>query len=203
MFTGIISAIGNIKAIETLPEARVLVVEMPYTDLQLGESIAVNGVCLTATKFQNSGSVATVRFDVSPETLNRTNLGKLEIKSVVNLERALRLSDRLSGHIVQGHVDGAGTLRSIKQHGNYYEIAVSLPQSFLKYIVEKGSITLDGISLTVNSIEDSTIYLMIIPHTWTNTILNSKQVGQDFNVELDVIAKHLEKLAAPWTPNRH
>lgn len=202
MFTGIISGIGKVTHVQdgsatatSAPiEQRVLTIDTPYRDAVLGESIAINGVCLTVAEILSPGNF---KFFVSSETCARTNLGALATNMTVNLERAMRLQDRLSGHLVQGHVDGVGPLLAVRQAGESRELEIQLPPPFLKYVIEKGSITLDGISLTVNSIKNSVISLMIIPHTWEHTTLCNKQIGQDFNIELDVIAKHIERLMKP------
>lgn len=195
MFTGIISATAPLTAVDIRNDERVLHLTVPYSDAVLGESIALNGVCLTVARLEAVGSQGTnVEFFVSPETCARTNLGGLRSGDRVNLERALRLSDRLSGHLVQGHVDGLAKLTSVNHIADCYELGVKLAPEHLCFVIEKGSIALDGISLTVNSIKNSTIYLMIIPHTWEHTTLSSKRIGQDFNVELDMIAKYVSNL---------
>lgn len=194
MFTGIITGVTKLAAVDIRTNERVLRMTVPYADVTLGESIALNGVCLTVARLASNDAGTDVEFFVSPETCARTNLGELAAGHSVNLERALRLSDRLSGHLVQGHVDGLARLTAIKRAADCYELQVELKPEHMKYVIEKGSIALDGISLTVNSVKDSTIYLMIIPHTWEQTSLASKRVGQDFNVELDMIAKYISNL---------
>lgn len=191
MFTGIINAVGKVLAVEEGSRERTLLVKTPYADAELGESIATSGVCLTVAEASTNGEL---RFYASSETCSRTNLGQLTAGSSVNLERALRLADRLSGHIVQGHVDGLAKLIAICPAGDSHELEVELPTSMLRYVIEKGSIALDGISLTVNSIQGTRIRLMIIPHTWAHTTLSTKKVGDDFNVELDMVAKYVERL---------
>ncbi len=160
-------------------------------DLTTGASIAVNGVCLTAVDLTPDSFTA----DLAPETLRRSNLGDLMPGSRVNLERPVTPATRLSGHIVQGHVDGAGVLESLEQlgEGNYW-LKVRIPRELDKYLVEKGSIAIDGISLTIAAIEDEVVGVTIIPHTFVSTSLGSARVGARLNIEVDVIAKHVEKL---------
>lgn len=191
MFTGIISEVGEVASVRDHGGERELqIVARTYNDVALGESIATNGVCLTVA----SRNDQRLTFFVSSETLSRSNLGSLEPGSTVNLERALRLSDRLSGHLVQGHVDGRAKLASVRAVGGSHALEIHVPSELQRYIVEKGSIALDGISLTVNSVKNSTLSLTIVPHTWENTALKTKRIGQDFNVEVDMVAKYLEKL---------
>lgn len=203
MFTGIISAVSKITAMDIRSDERVIELSTPYTDVVLGESIAVSGVCLTVARLERIETGTKVEFFVSPETCARTNLGALQPQTSVNLERAMRLSDRLSGHLVQGHVDGQARLTDVRAVSDCFELTVELAPSLAKYVVEKGSITLDGISLTVNSIKTTTITLMIIPHTWQNTALATKQTGHDFNIEVDVIAKYVEKLGHEYNHRSH
>ena len=160
-------------------------------DLREGSSIAVNGVCLTAVAVSRSGFAA----DLSPETLQRSNLGDLAPGSRVNLERPLTPTGRLSGHIVQGHVDGTGTIESLQAlgDGNWW-LKARVPQELLRYLVFKGSIAVDGISLTIASLEDGTMGVAIIPHTYTETNLATRRPGDRLNLECDVIAKHVERL---------
>lgn len=192
MFTGIVTGQGEVLT-DPKESAALLKLRVPetYGDAVLGESIAVNGVCLTVTKI----SGGELEFYVSPETLLRSNLSHLHVGNRVNLERALRVSDRLSGHIVQGHVDSYGRIKSIEKRGESHELGIELPGTGHLLIVEKGSISIDGISLTINSIEKSVIYLMIIPHTWTETNLSTRQVGDSVNIEYDMVLKYLARLS--------
>lgn len=195
MFTGIVSGIGKITSLENaaanMTAERVFVIETPYSDASLGESIAINGACLTVAEMCGQNLY---KFYLSQETCQRTNLGRLESGSRVNLERALKFEDRLSGHLVQGHVDGTGTLVEVRRAGESYELKIDIPEKLCRYVIEKGSITIDGTSLTVNSISGSTVSLMIIPHTWQYTTLGSKRVGEVLNLEVDMIAKYVERL---------
>ncbi|WP_456389051.1 riboflavin synthase [Profundibacter sp.] len=200
MFSGIIERLERVKAVSHKDQTLVLVVETVFDDLELGESIAVNGVCLTVTEY-TQGQSAT--FFVSSETIERTNLGVLAAADVVNLERAVRLETRLSGHLVQGHVDGMATLTSATPDGEQYLLEFSVPANLGRYCVEKGSITLNGISLTLNSVtpdQDQTcsITITIIPHTWENTNLHAVRNGDKINVEIDIIAKYVETLCQPY-----
>lgn len=194
MFTGIIEEVGKILSFERgdAGNARVVVeCAKALSGTATGDSIAVNGVCLTALNLTPESFSA----DLAPETLERTNLGDLRPGSLVNLERPLQLSSRLSGHIVQGHVDGAGKMLSLEQLGeDNWWLKVEVPAELDPYIVFKGSIALDGISLTCASIEDRVLGVTIIPHTIQHTALRACQAGCRINIETDILAKHMEKL---------
>ncbi|GBR51051.1 riboflavin synthase subunit alpha [Neokomagataea thailandica NBRC 106555] len=200
MFSGIIERLGTVRAVSLRDSAMDLTVDTHITDLELGESIAVNGVCLTVQSFDNTGIAS---FHLSGETLSRTPLGALTTGAFVNLERAVAASTRLSGHIVQGHVDGVAILTGHSHEGDSHVLRVFAPQDLRRYVVEKGSITFDGISLTVNALYDSITYdglkgfevgLTIIPHTWEHTNLSSLTLNTKINVEVDVLAKYVENL---------
>ena len=197
MFSGIIESLGRVRSVEPGDKAVRVSLDTGFTDLVLGESVAVNGVCLTVTEFDQGGAAA---FFVSPETLQRTSLRILREDGRVNLERAVTPSTRLSGHIVQGHVDGTATLVSVTAEGEAWRLVLDVPDGLRRYCVEKGSVALDGISLTVNAILASAsvgcfgIGLMIIPHTWEHTHLGTLAPGASVNVEVDVIAKYVEQL---------
>jgi riboflavin synthase len=199
MFSGIIERLAPVVATEQRGQSLVLVVGAGWTDLELGESVAVNGVCLTVTEADNGG---TATFFVSPETIARTNLGRLASGAHVNLERSVRLETRLSGHLVQGHVDGQARLTVVTPESGAYRLQLALPPELARYCVEKGSIALNGISLTINSLVDAdgsaTIGITIIPHTWEHTNLNAARPGDDINVEVDVVAKYVERLCQPY-----
>jgi len=199
MFSGIIESVGRVHNALFAAGNLTLDLATGFPDLSLGESVAVNGTCLTVVQFDAAGLA---QFYASPETLDRTNLGSLCAGTLVNLERAVLMATRLSGHLVQGHVDGLAILDSITPEAGAYKIVLNLPQVLAKYCVEKGSIALDGISLTLNAVRDlpgggCTIHLTIIPHTWAHTNLQSRQPGDLINVESDVIAKYVERLCKP------
>jgi riboflavin synthase len=203
MFTGIILGKGMIVEKRSSGSGMVFSLETDFdlTDPEEGESIAVNGVCLTAK------GISTRRFtvDVSPESLARTNLGRLSVGSKVNLERALRLSDRLGGHIVSGHVDGVSTILERRPVGNFVQFSFGIPAGLAKYIIEKGSIAIDGTSLTVNSCDERKFSIVVIPHTLEVTLLGTLREGDTVNIEVDLIGKYVEKIlqAGPVDPQRN
>ena len=187
MFTGIIEESGRVQ-----PGPRFSIAcSRVLSDLTLGASISVNGVCLTAVDLRPDGFSA----DLAPETLERSNLGDLRPGDPVNLERPLMLSTRLSGHIVQGHVDGTGILEELKEltEGNW-ELTVRVPRDLDRFLVYKGSIAIDGISLTIASVQDGLVKVAIIPHTYEATNLSARKPGDRLNIECDVLAKHVDKL---------
>lgn len=198
MFTGIIEEIGTIRGIKRGNRSVVLEVQAKKVleDLHVGDSIATNGVCLTVISFANGSFCA----DVMPETMQRSNLGELHVGDRVNLERALTLNGRLGGHIVSGHVDGLGKIVGREKDENAIWIMISAPAELLRYIVDKGSITIDGISLTVVDVTDTGFTVSIIPHTQDETTLVQKKIGDVVNLENDVIAKYVEKLMRPTVP---
>jgi riboflavin synthase len=200
VFSGIIEGLGTIRANQASGGSVTLDIDTGFDDLTLGESVAINGICLTVVTFDATGRAT---FYASPETLQRTNLGSLRVGGRANLERAVSLATRLSGHIVQGHVDGLGRLDSIVPEAGAHLIELTLPATLARYCVEKGAITLDGISLTLNRVEDSPsggckVGLTIVPHTWSNTNLQSRKPGDLINVESDVLAKYVERLCKPY-----
>ena len=195
MFTGIVEEMGTIRAIRRGARSAVLSigVETVLSDLKVGDSVAVNGVCLTATSVDGSGFTA----DVMHETLRRSSLGALAAGSRVNLERAMAASGRFGGHIVSGHIDGTGTIRDRRRDDNAVWYTVSAAPALLRYVVEKGSIAVDGISLTVASVEAERFSVSVIPHTAAATVLGLKGPGDTVNLETDLIGKYVEKLLAP------
>ena len=188
MFTGIVEEVGQVKAIGngTLQIQATKVLE----DVKLGDSIAVNGICLTVTGFNSHSFQA----DVMPETIKRTSLGELKLGSPVNLERALTLSSRLGGHIVSGHIDGTGRIVSLKEDKNAILMKIQTDGAILRYIVEKGSVALDGISLTVAQVGTRDFTVSLIPHTRQVTNLSAKEEGSLINIENDVVGKYVAKL---------
>ena len=188
MFTGIVEEVGSVVNISD--NGMTVRAEKVMSDLKLGDSIAVNGACLTAVSL--SGSEFSV--DLSPETMRRTSLGDLSDGGSVNLERALSASDRMGGHIVQGHVDGTGRITSTKEDGDSIIFRVRTPARLMPYIVEKGFIAVDGISLTVVKVATSSFTLAVIPYTLRNTNLETLSVGARVNLEADILAKYVENL---------
>ena len=192
MFTGIVENKGKVLKVEHRGEMKRLTLDVPFdlTEMQLGDSININGVCLTVVK--KRGRVVSV--DLSPESLQRTTLARVKEADQVNLERALRLSDRLGGHIVTGHIDGIGTIIERRIEGNSLYLRVRIPQAVTPYVVQKGSIAIDGISLTVNEYQEDWIRLTLIPYTLEKTTLIEKKVGEEVNVEADILGKYVEKV---------
>jgi riboflavin synthase len=192
VFAGIVEEMGAVKSLEkTLAGTRLTILaKAVMDDLPIGASISVNGACLTVIKRDDKEFTV----DVSPETMGVTNLGKLAAGSPVNLERAMKLNERIGGHLVAGHVDGIGTVRERHQEGNGTAIVIEAPPEALRYCIAKGSITVDGVSLTINEVGNRTFSVMIIPHTAKVTTLGIKQVGDTVNLESDLIGKYVERL---------
>ncbi len=197
MFTGIIEELGAVEAIEDQGDAVRLSVRGPLvvSDAGEGDSIAVNGCCLTVVS--HDGEVFTA--DVMRETLDKTSLGAFRPGTRVNLERAVTAEKRLGGHIVQGHVDGTGEIRSRTPSEHWEVVEIGLPEGMDRYLVEKGSITVDGVSLTVVTVTDDSFTVSLIPETLSRTTLGIKRPGETVNLEVDVIAKHVEKLVGAYT----
>ena len=195
MFTGIIQSVGRIARLEPRGGDIRLTVDtgsLDLSDVQLGDSIAVGGVCLTAVTLDAKGFAA----DVSNESLSLTTLGKLKPGDGVNLEKALRLADRLGGHLVSGHVDGVGKVVSIVPDGRSQRWTFEVPASIARYIAAKGSICIDGTSLTVNEVQGNRFGVNLIPHTVDNTTFAARRVGDGVNLEVDVVARYIERLLA-------
>lgn len=191
MFTGIVECCGEVTAVESVETGARLTLEIPFASkLGVGESVAVNGCCLTATTIENGEAI----FDLLAETLRVTNLGDLVVGSPVNLERALRASDRMSGHFVQGHVDCTSEVLELEALGQDHRLKIALPDNFSRYLIHKGSICVDGMSLTAAEVEDDSFTIWLIPHTMEVTNLKKRQVGERVNLEFDMLAKYLEKL---------
>jgi riboflavin synthase len=192
MFTGIVEDMGKVLKVDHRGEMKRLTLDVPFdlTEMQLGDSINVNGVCLTVV--EKKGRAISV--DLSPESLQKTTLATVKEADQVNLERALRLSDRLGGHIVTGHSDGIGTITEKRIEGNSLHLRIRIPQAITSYVVQKGSIAIDGISLTVNEFREDWIRLTLIPYTLQKTTLVEKKVGDEVNVEADILGKYVEKV---------
>lgn len=200
MFTGLIEDLGTLQEIRTgTDQARLTVATgLPMAELTLGESIAINGVCLTVTGFGDGAFSA----DVSPETLECTTLGHLSRGARVNLERALRLSDRLGGHLVTGHIDGKAHIVERRQEGNAWRFSFQTEAAVCSLLVTKGSVTIDGISLTVNEVSGNAFSLVIIPHTLAMTTLQDRRIGDEVNVETDLIGKYVARFLQDGTSDK-
>ena len=192
MFSGIIEKLAQVHEFEVSNDKSYIAIAMDNSDLLLktGDSIAINGVCLTIVKIKNH----LFYYDLSPETLSLTSLKDLSVNDSVNIEYPLTLNKFISGHITTGHVDSIGIIKSLQKIIDSWEVVVEVKSDILKYIIHKGSITIDGVSLTVNKLDNNLVYLMIIPHTFENTIFKNYKIGQKVNIEVDYISKHLEKL---------
>lgn len=192
MFSGIVEEMGVVKTVDrNLGGARLSIfADAILGDLSLGESVSVSGVCLTAADIQDRNFVV----DVSTETLTVTNIDGLVVGTAVNLERAMKLNERIGGHLVSGHVDGVGVLRERQQDGNSILLTFEVPDSILRYCIQKGSITIDGVSLTINHLSDKAVSVAVIPHTAKVTTLGLTQPGDSVNLESDLIGKYVERL---------
>ncbi|HXW59314.1 MAG TPA: riboflavin synthase [Solirubrobacteraceae bacterium] len=191
MFTGLIGDLGQVRTLEPDGAGTALEIETQLgRELKRGDSVAVNGVCLTATEVSPSG----FRAHAVPETLRRSSLGGLRVGARVNLERALRAADPLGGHIVQGHVDATGVVRGVRTEGESRVLDVRLDERLVRYLVEKGSVALDGVSLTVSGLLDDGFEVSLIPETLARTTLGQLTEGAEVNVEVDILAKHVERL---------
>ncbi|MGB1263888.1 MAG: riboflavin synthase [Cognaticolwellia sp.] len=201
MFTGIIEAVGRLKAINTSGDgARVTIdtATLDLSDVKLGDSIATNGICLTVVAFDSASFSA----DVSSETLTRTGLAHYQIGDSVNLEKAMLPTTRFGGHMVSGHVDAVSEIIAIDHKGNSVDYWLTMPSDLAPYIAEKGSITIDGTSLTVNSLSADKFRLTIVPHTTAQTIITSYRVGTKVNLEVDLIARYIERLLTKHSPDQ-
>lgn len=192
MFTGIVEEIGTVKGMikDALSFCLKIEASQIMDDLSVGDSVAVNGACLTVLDPTSSGFSC----DISPETARLTNLGKLKNGDPVNLERAMRLTDRLSGHLVSGHIEGRGRITNQRQEENAFILSIEIPSQVLKYCILKGSIALDGVSMTINRLDEKEITISVIPHTAALTTLGQKKVGDVVNLESDLIGKYVERL---------
>jgi riboflavin synthase len=197
MFTGLVETVGTLTSIECRGEQARLTLEIPFVgELKLGDSVAVNGCCLTVADLTN----VSASFDLLAQTLRVTSLGGLSVGSRVNLERAMRAGDRFGGHFVQGHVDSTGTITVIEPSGQDHVLTISLPPEIQRLCVDKGSLAVDGISLTIAELQENDAVFWITPHTWAHTHLHAASTGQAVNLEADMLAKHVEKLLAARLP---
>lgn len=192
MFTGLVEEIGTVENIRIKSDYAELEIkaEKIMDDVKIGDSISTNGVCLTVSKLKSNGFTA----DVMPESMKRTNLGELKQRSAVNLERAMSANGRFGGHIVSGHIDGTGKLKEKVKDGNAYWLEIEADKDILKYVVFKGSITLDGTSLTIAYVDDNSFKVSIIPLTGEETTLLQKNIGDKINIECDLVGKYIEKM---------
>lgn len=192
MFTGIIEEIGKISSIHPIAGGMRMKISSSkiLDDISVDDSICVSGVCLTAIKVEDDGFWV----EAVGATLEKTTFSKMQLSSSVNLERSMRLNDRLGGHFVQGHTNGIGTILEIDKLGENYFLKIKVNESLEKYLIEEGSITIDGVSLTIAELDGSKVGISLIPHTWHNTIIQYKKIGDKVNVETDVLAKYIEKL---------
>lgn len=200
MFTGLVEEVGTVVALAPLPRGsghrirlRARLLDEP---MRLGDSLAVEGVCLTIV----SSRPGEAEVEAGPETLSRTTLGSLTVGQRVNLERAMRLGDRLGGHLVAGHVDGVGDIAESARRGDSWDVKIRCAPAILRYIVEKGAIAIDGVSLTVNEVNGTGFSVSLVPYTQERITLNTKAIGQRVNLEVDLIGKYVEKLLAPYLP---
>ncbi len=192
MFTGIIESFGTIKRIESSGEGKVLTIgcDIDFAETSIGDSIAVNGACLTAVSLDGNS----FKVDMAPETVDRTTFKNLTNGSRVNIERALKLSDRIDGHLVSGHIDGTGIISAIQQKSNAVIVRVEVSPELASDMIEKGSVAIDGISLTINRCSDNDFEVSIIPHTAKITTIGIKKVGDKINIETDMIGKYVKKI---------
>lgn len=199
MFTGIIEAVGRLRAINSSGDGARVVIDtatLDLSDVKLGDSIATNGICLTVVAVDGASFSA----DVSSETLTRTGLASYQMGDSVNLEKAMLPTTRFGGHMVSGHVDGISEITSIEHKGNSIDYWLTMPEDLAPYIAEKGSITIDGTSLTVNGLSDDKFRITIVPHTTEQTIISKYQTGTKVNIEVDLIARYIERLLTKQTP---
>jgi len=198
MFTGIIEGLGKIRSIHSTGRGLRLTIEADFSleQSKMGDSIAVNGVCLTAVEIDGKRFAA----DVSPETLQVTTFNKVKVGDPVNLERSLRLSDRIDGHLVAGHIDGTGVIRQSDSSGNAIIVTIAAAESLARYMIVKGSVAVDGISLTINSCDSGSFSVSVIPHTAKLTTMGYKGRGDRVNIEVDMIGKYVERFVNGETP---
>lgn len=197
MFTGLVECTGTVISLESRGDQARLILDIPFAaELALGDSVAINGCCLTVTDAKEAGTA----FDLLAQTLRVTSLGGLTTGSIVNLERAMMVGDRFGGHFVQGHVDGTGNIIRLEASGQDHIVGVSIPPELHRLCIDKGSLTLDGISLTIAELTPDGAIFWITPHTWVATHLHTARLGQPMNLEVDMLAKYVEKLLAARLP---
>jgi riboflavin synthase len=190
MFTGLIETLGEVDGVQIVAGgARISILTTLASELQVGDSLAVNGVCLTVTSMTRDAVAA----DIGPETARVTTLGGLKSGSLVNLERSLRADGRFGGHFVQGHVDGVGDVRQIHEEGDAHWLTVSFPPSLAPYLIHRGSVAVDGVSLTISALRDGTFEVMLIPHTWSETAFRTLKPGDRVNLECDLVGKYVAR----------
>ncbi|MEY4569049.1 MAG: hypothetical protein RLZZ398_488 [Verrucomicrobiota bacterium] len=193
MFTGLVEAIGTVLSLDSKGEQARLTLEIPFAaELALGDSVAINGCCLTVAEL----APGAISFDLLAQTLRVTSLGELAADSIVNLERAMMVGERFGGHFVQGHVDGTGKITRLEASGQDHIVGISLPPEIHRLCIDKGSLTLDGISLTIAELTPDGAVFWITPHTWEHTHLHRASIGQRMNLETDMLAKYVDKLLA-------
>lgn len=198
MFTGLVEAVGTVASLECRGEQARLILELPFaSELKLGDSVAVNGCCLTMADLTNGAA----SFDLLAQTLRVTSLGELSAGSCVNLERAMQVGDRFGGHFVQGHVDSTGSITRLETSGQDHILGVSLPPEIHRLCVDKGSLAVDGISLTIAELGGNEAVFWITPHTWQHTHLHAARIGQKVNLEADMLAKYVAKLVEARLPS--
>jgi riboflavin synthase len=197
MFTGLVEALGTVTTLESMGDQARLTLDLPFAgELALGDSVAINGCCLTVAELAPAG----VAFDLLAQTLRVTSLGGLAAGSVVNLERAMMVGERFGGHFVQGHVDGTGKITRLEANGQDHIVGVSLPPEIHRLCIDKGSLTVDGISLTIAELTPDGAVFWITPHTWEHTHLHRAGIGQAVNLEIDMLAKYVDKLLQARLP---
>jgi len=199
MFTGIIEEIGTIEKVSPISGGMRLTIRAKkiIEDIAVNDSICINGVCLTATRVNDNS----FQVDAVGATLDKSTFNRIKADALVNLERSVRLSDRLGGHLVQGHVNGIGTISEIKKLGENYLVKIIIPEELERYLIKEGSIAINGISLTIADLNSNEISISVIPHTWQNTNLKDKKVNEKVNVEIDILAKYVEKLLTKRNDN--
>ena len=190
MFTGIVEKIGKVSRVIEKNTSQVIGIRIDDFNSALGDSICINGVCLTVEDIDDN----VYTFSISPETYNLSNFKNIKMNDDVNIEKSLTINKLLSGHIVQGHVDTCSEITELKKIDNSWYVKIKIDSTYMKYIIQKGSITIDGVSLTINEVYNDEFSVMVIPHTYSNTIFKNYKIGSILNTEIDILAKYIEKL---------